>query len=193
MKNRIAWLWLKIRWAVRWGKLPKQTNGCLWKNKTFLRFCRTWTKRYLITSQTQTRVKRVSRMHHLTILAIYEDGPVVYRVSRLALVCEVIRYRFVQVWRNLKKIFRVSGPQSPPPPLSLSIYLFLFGSLLRPAPFLSQKKIKRTKHRNEEHGYLLNWYKNDWRGLSNQQDVSHFLYHVILRLLCVFVCFQPLF
>ena len=32
----------------------------------FLRFCRTWTKRYLITSQ--TRVKRVSRIHHRTIL-----------------------------------------------------------------------------------------------------------------------------
>ena len=32
----------------------------------FLRFCRTWSKRYLITSQ--TRVKRVSRIHHRTIL-----------------------------------------------------------------------------------------------------------------------------
>ena len=32
----------------------------------FLWFCRTWTKRYLITSQ--TRVKRVSRIHHRTIL-----------------------------------------------------------------------------------------------------------------------------
>ena len=32
---------------------------CVW-------FCRTWTKRYLITSQ--TRVKRVSRIHHRTIL-----------------------------------------------------------------------------------------------------------------------------
>ena len=29
-------------------------------------FCRTWTKRFLITSQ--TRVKRVSRIHHRTIL-----------------------------------------------------------------------------------------------------------------------------
>ena len=33
----------------------------------FLRFCRTWTKRYLIISQ--TRVKRVSRIHHRTILS----------------------------------------------------------------------------------------------------------------------------
>ena len=32
----------------------------------FLIFCRTWTKRYLITSQ--TRVKRVSRIHHRIIL-----------------------------------------------------------------------------------------------------------------------------
>ena len=55
----------------------------------FLRFCRTWTKQYLITSQ--TRVKRVSRIHHRTIL------------TRLTLICEVIRYRFVQVRQNLKK------------------------------------------------------------------------------------------
>ena len=34
--------------------------------KVFFWFCRTWTKRYLITSQ--TRVKRVSRIHHRTIL-----------------------------------------------------------------------------------------------------------------------------
>ena len=34
----------------------------------FLRFCRTWTKRYLITSQ--TRVKRVSWIHHWTILSL---------------------------------------------------------------------------------------------------------------------------
>ena len=32
----------------------------------YLWFCRTWSKRYLITSQ--TRVKRVSRIHHRTIL-----------------------------------------------------------------------------------------------------------------------------
>ena len=32
----------------------------------FLRFCRTWTKRYLITSQ--TRVKRVRQIHNRTIL-----------------------------------------------------------------------------------------------------------------------------
>ena len=43
--------------------------------KVFFWFCRTWTKRYLITSQ--TRVKRVSRIHHRTILRM-EDGPVVY-------------------------------------------------------------------------------------------------------------------
>ena len=60
----------------------------------FLRFCRTWTKRYLITSQ--TRVKCVSRIHHRTIQlgpsgrsrqrgwrciighTLFEDGPVVY-------------------------------------------------------------------------------------------------------------------
>ena len=34
--------------------------------KIFLRFCWTWTKRYLITSQ--TRVNRVSRIHHRNIL-----------------------------------------------------------------------------------------------------------------------------
>ena len=35
----------------------------------FLRFCRTWIKRYLITSQ--TRVKHVSRIHHLSHLYLF--------------------------------------------------------------------------------------------------------------------------
>ena len=56
----------------------------------FLRFCRTLTKRYLITSQ--TRVKRVSQMVRWCI-----------RLTRLTIVCEVIRYRLVQVRQNLKK------------------------------------------------------------------------------------------
>ena len=37
--------------------------------KVFFWFCRFWTKRYLITSQ--TRVKRVGRIHHRTILKEY--------------------------------------------------------------------------------------------------------------------------
>ena len=72
----------------------------------FFWFCRTWTKRYLITSQ--TRVKRVSRIHHRTILSRW-----CIRLTRLTLVCEVIRYRLVQVRQNQKKTFRVGGPQSP--------------------------------------------------------------------------------
>ena len=40
-----------------------------WKVFFKLRFCRTWTKQYLITSQ--TRVKRVSRIHHRTIAILY--------------------------------------------------------------------------------------------------------------------------
>ena len=39
--------------------------------KPSLRFCRTWTKRYLITSQ--TRVKLVSRIHHRTISNTHES------------------------------------------------------------------------------------------------------------------------
>ena len=35
------------------------------------------------------------------------------RLTRLTLVCEVIRYRLVQVRQNQKKNFRVGGPQSP--------------------------------------------------------------------------------
>ena len=53
-----AWTWLK-RWM--WTG-PLQG----FSYKRFLRFCRTWTKRYLITLQ--TRVKRVSRIHHRIIL-----------------------------------------------------------------------------------------------------------------------------
>ena len=77
--------------------------------KVFFWFCRTWTKRYLITSQ--TRVKRVSRIHHRTILRGYlitSDHPQrmvrwCIRLTRLTLVCEVIRYRLVQVRQNQKK------------------------------------------------------------------------------------------
>ena len=76
----------------------------------FFWFCRTWTKRYLITSQ--TRVKRVSRIHHRTILSLRMVRWCI-RLTRLTLVCEVIRYRLVQVRQNQKKTFRVGGPRSP--------------------------------------------------------------------------------
>ena len=89
----------------------------------FYGFCRTWTKRYLITSQ--TRVKRVSRIHHRTMV-------------RLTLVCEVIRYRLVQVRQKPKKDF--SGWR---PAIAL-LYLFLFHSLLCLTSFLSQYKNKNT-------------------------------------------------
>ena len=74
--------------------------------KVFFWFCRTWTKRYLITSQ--TRVKRVSRIHHRTILrmvrwCILRMVRWCIRLTRLTLVCEVIRYRLVQVRQNQKK------------------------------------------------------------------------------------------
>ena len=49
--------------------LPKHQSGFRQKDSFFFFFfwfCRTWTKRYLFTSQ--TRVKRVSRIHHRTIL-----------------------------------------------------------------------------------------------------------------------------
>ena len=68
--------------------------------KVFFWFCRTWTKRYLITSQ--TRVKRVSRIHHRTILKVRMVRWCI-RLTRLTLVCEVIRYRLVQVRQNQKK------------------------------------------------------------------------------------------
>ena len=70
----------------------------------FWGFCWTWTKRYLITSQ--TRVKRVSRIHHRTggrRMVRWRMARPCIRLTRLALVCEVIRYRLVQVRQNLKK------------------------------------------------------------------------------------------
>ena len=59
----------------------------------FFKFCQTWTKRYLVILQ--TRVKRARRVHHLMMARWC------IRLTRLTLVCEVIRYRFVQVRRNL--------------------------------------------------------------------------------------------
>ena len=61
------------------------------------------------------------------------------RLTRLTLVCEVIRYRLVQVRQNLKKK-NFSGWR----PAIAFLYLFLFHSLLRLTFFLSQyKSVKR--------------------------------------------------
>ena len=99
---------------------------CFW-------FCRTWTKRYLITSQ--TRVKRVSRIHHRTIPRMRMVRWCI-RLTRLTLVCEVIRYRLVQVRQNQKKDFLGWRPAIA------FLYLFLFHSPLCLTSFLSQYKNK---------------------------------------------------
>ena len=91
----------------------------------FLRFCRTWTKRYPITSQ--TRVKLVSRIYLRTIFTPRMVRRCI-RLTRLTLVCEVIRYRLVQAWQNLKKRLRVGGLQSP---FSISSSFVLLFILLR--------------------------------------------------------------
>ena len=96
----------------------------------FLRFSRTWTKRYLVTSQ--TRVKRVSRIHHRTILK-----------------SDKISENDFSGWR----------------PAIAFLYLFLFHSLLRLTPFLSQNKIN----------YLFRLF-NTWE--NNIELFSHQLYWV---------------
>ena len=97
----------------------------------FLRFCRTWTKRYLITSQ--TRVKRVRQIHHRTIFDLLRKMVRwCIRLTRLTLVCEVIRYRLVQVRQNLKKkrLFGLAAHYRPslslPPSFSSSSYFLSF-------------------------------------------------------------------
>ena len=44
-----------------------------------------------------------NREYTLLLTCITEDGPLVTRLTRLTLVCEVIRYRLVEVRQNLKK------------------------------------------------------------------------------------------
>ena len=56
------------------------------------------------------RAARV-KVHHRPYS--FEDGRWCIRLTRLTLVCEVIRYRLVQVRQNQKKSFRIGGPQSP--------------------------------------------------------------------------------
>ena len=102
-------------------------------NKPFLRFCWTWTKRYLITSQ--TRVKHVSQIHHRTILRMVRWCS---RLTRLTFVCEVRRYRLVQDKISNEK---TSGWQ----PAIAFLYLFLFHSLLCLTFFLSRTKISFNK------------------------------------------------
>ena len=58
------------------------------------------------------------------------------RLTCLTLICEVIRYRLVQVWQNLKKKKNFWGWR----PAIAFLYLFLFHSLLCLSSFLSQYK-----------------------------------------------------
>ena len=88
-----------------------------WNNEVcllFLRFCQTWTKRYLITSQ--TRVKCVSRIHHRTIFCTPPPPPVCFESERIS-----------------KKTLRVGGLQSP---FSISSFILFFVLL----PFFLKQK-----------------------------------------------------
>ena len=105
----------------------------------------------LITSQ--TRVKRVSRIHHRTILRRMVRWCI--RLTRLTLVCEVIRYRLVQVRQNQKKTFRVGGPQSPFSISSSFILSFVFNT-----SFLSQYK-------NKTFSFCVVWWKKTIRSTSH--------------------------
>ena len=87
----------------------------------FLRLCRIWAKRYLITSQ--TRVKCLSWIHYPTILRRMVRWCI--RRTRLTLACELLRYRLVQVRKNLKKTFRVGSP------LITFLYVFLVCPIFR--------------------------------------------------------------
>ena len=112
----------------------------------FLDFVELEPKCYLITSQ--TRVKRVSRIHHRNILGMaWWCIP----LTCLNLVCDVIRYCLVQVRQNLKKkkTFRVGGPQSP---FSISSSFILFFILF---PFFFKTQIILRK----EEGNLTIWNK----------------------------------
>ena len=93
----------KTKKRMIWGRNRERRLRAANPKSLFLRFCRTWTKRYLITSQ--TRVKRVSQIHHRTILRWMVRRMIRWsiRLTRLTLVCEVIRLRLVQVRQNLKK------------------------------------------------------------------------------------------
>ena len=64
------------------------------------------------------------------------------RLTHLTLVCEVIKYRLVQVRQNQKKTFRVGGPQSP---FSISSS-FILSFVLLPF-FLNTKNYSRVGSR----------------------------------------------
>ena len=70
------------------------------------------------------------------------------RLTRLTLVCEVIRYRLVQVRQNQKKTFRVGGPQSP---FSISSSFILSFVLL---PFFLNTKMKKKKKKKKKKAKL---------------------------------------
>ena len=114
----------------------------------FLRFCRTWTKRMVLWC---------------------------IRLTCLTLVCEVIRYRLVQVRQNLKKKKRLSSWW----PAVAFLYLFLFHSLLRLTSFPSQYKNKglsppKCTNRLSPNKMVLNTCRARRAGISPQKTISRF-------------------
>ena len=67
--NLCAQLWTLLNVSIKLHCKCKVERNLKAKRDIFLRICRIWTKRYLITSQ--TRVKRVSWIHHQTIFTGY--------------------------------------------------------------------------------------------------------------------------
>ena len=156
-----GWTWLTfVQGERKRGRRRKERKRKRWRfsittPKVFLRFFWTWTKRSLITLK--TRVKRISRMHHRTILSLC------IRRMRLNLVCKVTYwYHLVQVPQNLKKwlTFQVLAPSG-----SGSFFFFVSSKWLhwltnssrtrgpRRGMFLSLKLTCRSDQTREYHSY----------------------------------------
>ena len=118
-----------------------------------------------------TRVKRVSRIHHRTILLRGRYCRCI-QLTHLTLVCGVIRYRLVQVRQNLKnrtekKTFR--GWQ----PAGAFLYLFLFHSLRRLLPFFLNTQSKSITHYNNYTSFRLHFIPKRFRVLLVQAIQEH--------------------
>ena len=123
-------------------------------------FCRTWTKRYLITSQ--TRVKRDSQIHHRTIL-----WPVCIQVTIWSLKCDFLQnpspsqMNFVHFTGLLRTFAMASNdPKRKSNSLNLDLEIWILPSL-EPRP--SSSPDLRPSGRNRV------------KGRKTSRDQNHFL------------------
>ena len=118
--------------------------------------------------------KRRVRNYRIRLISVSVSVLWGIRLTRLTLVCEVIRYRLVQVRQNLKKK-DFSGWR----PAITILYLFLFHSLLRLTSFFSQyKSFSDTQTHTNAHTHVQMYtarHLKGWQHVHFSKKDIHFV------------------